>query len=69
MASFKPFKLSREEMLIALAGKDGQLLSPQQIYDFLNLVDWDVYRTIIEDLYVKGILYNTLSEYDHSCPR
>lgn len=59
---FKPFKLTREEMLIALLGKDGTLLSPQQIYDRLDLVDWDVYRSIIEQIQAKGVLYNTMPQ-------
>lgn len=61
---FKPLKLTREEILIALLGKDGNLLSPQQIYNRLNLVDWDVYRSIIEQIQTKGILYNALSEQE-----
>lgn len=59
---FRPFKLTREEMLIAMLGKEGDLLSPQQIYARLDLVDWDVYRTIIEQVQAKGVVYNTMSE-------
>lgn len=59
---FKPLRFTREEMLIALLGKDETLISPQQIYDRLNLVDWDVYRAIIEQMQTKGILYNALSQ-------
>jgi len=62
LSSFKPLKLTREERLIALLGKDGRLISPQQIYDMLNIVDWDIYRTIIETMYSKGVLYNTMKE-------
>jgi ATP-dependent DNA helicase RecG len=58
---FKPLKLTHDEMLIALLGKDGRPLSPQQIYDSLKLVDWDVYREIIDQAMVKGIVYNTMS--------
>jgi ATP-dependent DNA helicase RecG len=59
---FRPFKLTREEMLIALLGKEGNLLSPQQIYARLSLVDWDVYRSIIEQIQAKGVVYNTMPE-------
>lgn len=59
---FRPFKLTREEMLIALLGKDGNLLSPQQIYARLGLVDWDVYRSIIEQIQAKGVVYNTMPQ-------
>src|SRR5690606_23469856 len=51
-----------EETMIALLGKNGQLLSPQQIYDHLELVDWDDYRKIIEKVQSKGILVNAISE-------
>lgn len=54
--------LSREEILIALLGKNGELLSPKQIYDHLELVDWDDYRKIIEKVQSKGILLNAISE-------
>ena len=54
---YKPLKLSREEMLIALLGKNGNLISPQQIYDRLELVDWDDYRSIITQIQIKGVLY------------
>lgn len=54
---YKPLRLSREEMLIALLGKEANLLSPQQIYDRLELTDWDDYRLIITEIQTKGILY------------
>ncbi len=59
---FAPFKLTREEMLVMLLGREGGLLSPQQIYDRLELVDWDVYRVIIEGMQAKGLLQNAISE-------
>ncbi|MCM0080831.1 putative DNA binding domain-containing protein [Geomonas sp. Red32] len=59
---FKPIKLSREEMLIALLGKAGKKISPQQIYDTLNLVDWDVYRSIFEQAHWKGLIYNAMAK-------
>ena len=43
LAGFRRLKLTREEMLVALLGKDGQVIAPQQIYDLLGLVDWDIY--------------------------
>jgi len=62
LSGFKTLGLTREERTIALLGKTGRLLSPQQIYDRLNLVDWDVYRVIIEQMQTKGVIYNALSE-------
>ena len=58
LLGYKPLKLTKQEMLIALMGKQGNLLSPQQIYDRLNLVDWDIYREIINQIKTKGILYD-----------
>jgi hypothetical protein len=43
-------------------GKDGQLIAPQQIYDLLGLVDWDIYRELIGQMYAKGVLYNTMTK-------
>lgn len=59
---FDFLNLSREEILIVLLGKNGDLLSPQQVYNHLELVDWDDYRKIIEKVMSKGILVNALSE-------
>ncbi|MFT3843957.1 MAG: ATP-binding protein [Lacibacter sp.] len=59
---FDFLNLSREETLIVLLGKNGDLLSPQQIYNHLELVDWDDYRKIIEKVMSKGILVNAISE-------
>jgi len=54
--------LTREEILIVLLGKNGDLLSPQLIYNHLELVDWDDYRKIIESIQSKGVLVNAISE-------
>lgn len=59
---FAQFNLTRQEMLVMLLGREGGLISPQQIYDRLGLVDWDVYRTIIEGMQAKGLLQNAMSE-------
>ncbi|MGJ5096794.1 ATP-binding protein [Bradyrhizobium oligotrophicum] len=64
LAGYRPLKLSREEMLVAMLGKEGQLISPRQIYTLLNLHDWDIYRTVFEQLSWKGVLHNVLSEAD-----
>ncbi len=56
---FRSMRLTREEMLVALLGRDGQLLSAQKIYNTLGLVDWDVYRVIVDQMQSKGVLFNT----------
>lgn len=60
--AFDFFDLSRDEMLIILLGKNGSLLSPQMIYNHLELTDWDDYRRIIEKAQIKGILFNALKD-------
>ncbi|MBE2969419.1 putative DNA binding domain-containing protein [Burkholderia cepacia] len=62
LSGYLPLKLSREEMLVMLTGKAGQLMSPQQIYDLLELHDWDLYRVLFEQLAVKGLIVNDFSE-------
>ena len=59
---FDFLNLNRDETLIALLGKNSELLSPQQIYNHLELVDWDDYRKIIEKVLNKGIVFNAISE-------
>ncbi|CDY77938.1 ATP-dependent DNA helicase [Caballeronia glathei] len=58
LIGYQPLKLSREEMLVLLAGKSGDLMSPQQIYDSLDLHDWDLYRILYEQLAGKGLIVN-----------
>lgn len=60
--AFDFIDLTREEMLIILLGKNGNLISPQMIYDHLELSDWDDYRQIIEKAQIKGILFNALKD-------
>ena len=62
LAGYRPLKLTREDMLIAMLGRDGKLISPQQIYNVLGLHDWDVYRAVFEQLSTKEVIFNTLSE-------
>lgn len=60
--AFDFIDLTRDEMLIILIGKNGNLISPQMIYDHLELSDWDDYRRIIENAQIKGILFNALKD-------
>ena len=62
LKAFDLLNLNREESLIALLGKNQDLLSPQQIYERLELVDWDDYRRIIDQIQIKGLLFNTKTE-------
>jgi ATP-dependent DNA helicase RecG len=69
LAGYQPFKLSREEMLVLLAGKSGDLMSPQQIYDLLGFHDWDLYRILHEQLTGKGLLINEIAVKSKSAKR
>jgi ATP-dependent DNA helicase RecG len=69
LAGYRPLKLSREEMLVAMLGKEQQLISPRQIYDLLGLHDWDIYRTVFEQLAYKGVIFNTLTEAQKNMKR
>lgn len=62
LSGYRALRLTREEMLVAMLGKEGKLVSPQAIYDLLGLHDWDIYREVFEQLSVKGLIVNTLSE-------
>lgn len=62
LSGYRALRLSREEMLVAMLGKEGKLVSPQAVYDLLGLHDWDIYREVFEQLSTKGLIVNTLSE-------
>lgn len=63
LIGFKPLKLNREEMLVALLGKDGQQISTQKIWDTLSLVDTAEYTKIIYELQFKGILFRAIPKH------
>lgn len=69
LSGYRPLKLSREEMLVAMLGRDGHLLSPQKLYNVLGLHDWDTYRSVYEQLSCKEVIYNTLSEVEKNKQR
>ena len=54
--AFREFDLSREEKLVALLGRGGKLISTNQIWEVLDLVDTEEYRQILEQLQTKGLL-------------
>lgn len=60
--AFDRMNLTREEKKIVLMGKDGASFSPKQVWDALDIVDTEYYRSIIEGLRVKGILYRSVSK-------
>jgi ATP-dependent DNA helicase RecG len=56
---YQILNLTRDEMLIALLGKNGDHISPQQIWDTLDLVDTGMYQSIVDQMMTKGILFRT----------
>ena len=59
--AFEEFNLSREEKLIILLGRGGKLISTNQIWQTLDLVDTEEYRQIIELLQTKGLLSSQIT--------
>jgi len=62
--SYWRFNLTQEEIGILLICKNGKVVSPNQIFNFLKLSDWDEYRRIITNMQFKGILYTTMNASD-----
>ena len=60
--AFGEFDLSREEKLIVLLGRGGTLVSTNQIWDALDMVDTDEYRQFLERLQTKGLLSTQLTK-------
>ena len=54
--AFEAFNLSREEKLIVILGRGGKLISTNQIWQALDIVDTEEYRQIVERLQAKGLL-------------
>lgn len=59
--AFAEFQLTREEKLIVLLGRAGNLISPAQIWEALDLVDTEQYRRVIEQLQTKGLMSSQIS--------
>jgi len=60
LRAYVPYNLSRDEQRAVLLGRDGHLLSTNEILKALAIVDTDQFRQLVERLRRKGILYNAL---------
>ena len=60
--AFEDFNLSREEKLVILLGRGGKLISTNQIWETLDLVDTEEYRQIIQLLQTKGLLSSQITK-------
>lgn len=59
--AFSMFNLSREEKLVVALGRGGKLISPNQIWEALDIVDTEEYRQILEQLQTKGLLSSKIT--------
>jgi cold shock CspA family protein len=60
LRAYEGYNLSRDEQRAILLGRDGHLLSTNEIVKALGIIDTDQFRQLIEQLRRKGILYNAL---------
>jgi ATP-dependent DNA helicase RecG len=56
--AYTQYGLSRDEQRVVLLGRDGRLLSTNDIMQVLSMQDVDEFRKLVEKLRRKGILYN-----------
>ena len=62
--AFAEFNLSREEKLIVLLGRGGKLISTNQIWEALDIVDTEEYRRVVAQLQTKGLFSSTIGRRD-----
>lgn len=55
---YEDFSLNKQEQRVVLLGRDGNLISTQQIFDTLELVDTEDFRALQEQLRQKGLIYS-----------
>ena len=58
LESYKEFDLEKNEQRVVLLGRDGHLLSTNEIIRVTGIVDTDDFRALSERLRRKGIVYN-----------
>ena len=58
LESYKEFDLEKNEQRVVLLGRDGHLLSTNEIIGVTGIVDIDDFRALHEQLRRKGIIYN-----------
>lgn len=62
--AFAEFNLSREEKLIVLLGRGGKLISTNQVWEALDIVDTEEYRRVVAQLQTKGLFSSTIGRRD-----
>ena len=58
LEGFAEFDLDKNEQRVVLLGRDGHLLSTNEIIKVAGIVDIDDFRALSERLRMKGLLYN-----------
>ena len=58
LESYKEFDLEKNEQRVVLLGRDGHLLSTNEIINVTGIVDIDDFRALSEQLRRKGVVYN-----------
>ncbi len=59
--AFAEHELTRDEKTVVRLGYDGHLISPQEIWDAVGIVDTDYYRQLLESLREKNLLHRKVS--------
>lgn len=59
LEGYREFDLNKNEQRVVLQGKDGHLLSTNEIIKLTGIVDTDDFRVLFESLRLKGIIYNS----------
>jgi len=58
LKGYKDFELTKNEQRVVLLGRDGHLLSTNEIIKTLGIVDTDDFRALYQNMNRKGIIYN-----------
>ena len=58
LEGYREFDLAKDEQRVILLGRDGHLLSTNEIIQITGIVDTDDFRALTERLRRKGIVYN-----------
>ncbi len=58
---FKELNLTRDQKIILRLGIHGRLISPQQIFDNVGIVDTEQYRQLLQSLMDLGVLHSVVS--------
>lgn len=62
LSHFEKFNLSSQQKSIILLGRDGNLISPQNIIDRVGIVDIEHYRQLVQALQKIGVLVSNVTK-------